>query len=329
MSKRSVLYIFIIISIITTAILTNKAYRKNKLNFKPIIKVKIINFLPGSKEETILWRSDILKEKYKIQAAEENFDIIVDMVYDRVNIDEIDKNHKAIRIFVTPEAISPNINKYDLSLGFDHVEHDKYLRMPYYYVKRNKISTKFDRGICNPKKENFACFLVSNPGGWQHPHNPYAFDGCDARNSLFHNLSKYKKVLSGGKYLNNIGRVIPYNESQKWLSKCKFIIAYENQSYPGYITEKPFQAYSSGAIPLYYAHPTALEDINPRSVIYAGDFKTENDLIEYIKKVDSDDELYCKIWNEKMLIDPKRDFEVVNEQLRVKLNKLLDARFKK
>jgi hypothetical protein len=54
---------------------------------------------------------------------------------------------------------------------------------------------------------------------------------------MFHALSEYKFVASGGKGFNNLGRKIPHEETNNFLSQCKFTIAYENtKNHPGYIT---------------------------------------------------------------------------------------------
>jgi hypothetical protein len=55
-------------------------------------------------------------------------------------------------------------------------------------------------------------------------------------------LSQYKKVHCGGAYLNNIGFCVPRGENCSGKiehnNKYKFAIAFENEDYPGYVTEK-------------------------------------------------------------------------------------------
>jgi hypothetical protein len=124
--------------------------------------------------------------------------------------------------------------------------------------------------------------------------------------------------------------VVPYAETKKFMSQCKFIIAYENIiSYPGNVTEKPFQAWFSGGVPLYNTHKDGMVDLNPKSLLYAGDFATEEEFIEYIKKVDNDDELYCKIWNEHIITDPSKDYSSMKDKLRQKLYEAIEKKVKK
>ncbi len=223
------------------------------------------------------------------------------------------------------EIIKVNPDEFDLTVGFDYIDHPKYLRIPLYYIfYKDQISTDFHRGTCDPSKKQFACFMVSN-SGW----NEYN-DGCKLRNRIFHKLSLYKTVASGGRYLNTTNGPIPSGDKEKeWISNCKFFINYENQTYPGYNTEKVAQSYIQGAIPIYYSHPEGLKDINKKAIIYAGDFESEDQLVEYIKTVDNDDELYCKIWNEKLINDKSKNYSVLKENLKDKIRSIMNNRSNK
>ncbi len=306
-------------------------YKSNK---KDILTIKLINHAGATTPRSII--NEILKAKYTIKISDKNYNMVFDSSYfteDNYS-DSAINDSKLIKMFYTPEAYLPDINKYNLTIGFNHINDPKYFRLPFYYMCKfnKKISTNYnktaDLGQCNPHKPYFACFLVSNSGG-DNIREYSALDGCTARNKMFNKLSSYKRVESGGKHLNNIGKVITKKEMTKWLSQCKFVIAYENQSYDGYITEKPFQAYFAGAIPIYYGHQTAVADINKNAIIYAGDFGNEDDLVEYIKKVDNDDELYCKIWNQNIITNPERNFETVKAKLQDKVYEVIDEKLKK
>lgn len=65
-----------------------------------------------------------------------------------------------------------------------------------------------------------------------------------------------------------------------------------------------------------FGDKTAAADINKDVVIYADDFKTEKDLIEYIKEINNDDELYCKIWNQHLIINPEVDYKIIDLKLK-------------
>lgn len=61
-------------------------------------------------------------------------------------------------------------------------------------------------------------------------------------------------------------------------------------------------------------------------VIYADDFDSENDLVEYVKTVDNDDELYCTIWNQHLITNPEMNYAVIRDKLRKKLFDLIDTK---
>ena len=288
-----------------------KAVQAIKKDEKPEIKIRLLNQWGGAVISYYGIIQEIIEELYTIKMTNiDDYDLVIDGVFGQEPIN----NKDAIKIFYTDERIPASQEGYDLSLGFDYIEvGNNYMRFSLYYLYfGNKISTSYQReGECNPNKPYFSCFLVSNPDRG---------DGAISRTQLFHLLSEYKSVVSGGLHLNNIGRNIPENETSEFFSQCKFVIAYENDgSYPGYITEKVFRAYFSGAIPIYYSHPSSQDDINLEAIISAQRFSKEEDMIEYIKEIDSDDIKYCKIWNQQIITEASRDYNVIKDQIRTRL----------
>ena len=126
-------------------------------------------------------------------------------------------------------------------------------------------------------------------------------NNIEHRNKFCLDLSQYKKVDCGGSCLNNIGeKVIDKLEFQK---QYKFCIAYENSAHPGYTTEKILNAYQSNCIPIYYGSETIAKDFNKETFINAHDFNSNEELIEYIKRVDTDEELYNSYLNKPIYSD--------------------------
>ncbi len=295
-------------------ILQNDATLAMEVSEKPEIRVRVINQWENS-IKPFFPIFDIIAETHKINEVKDNF---YDLVLDGYFGQEKTVNSNALKLYYTGESLTPKTNKYDLSFGFDYIDKENYLRLPIYYLYFGKnISTDYNRDACNPNKKFFACFLVSN-------NNNKYYDNNQERTNIFHALSDYKFVASGGKHLNNIGHVVPHKNTMNFLSQCKFTIAYENtKSFPGYITEKVFQAYFAGTIPIYYTHPDSLKDINQEAIIARNLFNTNKEMIDYIKELDQNDEKYCKKWNEKIVTDPQINYESMMQRLRVKIRKLL------
>ncbi|MES2215427.1 MAG: glycosyltransferase family 10 [Pseudomonadota bacterium] len=356
-----------ILSILALAILSTLFYKshyfdrakihvKSWISSKPILRVGVVRFEDTRPDG--FWNEDnaysfwgMLSDKYTVEKVDSknqnDYDILITGYLPETEYIK-NSNPNLIKIHYTYETYTgkpaEHLKDHDLVMGFDSIDAPNYIRLPFYYLFfKDKIRHDYERKEqkCAPqKKKHFACFLASNGAydivhtldshGNLHSLTGHDFNGAHLRNRLFHLLSLYKPVMSGGRWLNNTRGPIPRGTELEWLSQCKFTIAYENDiSYPGYITEKPFQAWFAGTVPLYNSHPDSLVDINKNAVIYAGDFKTEEELVEYIKKVDNDDELYCKIWNERLLTDPEKDYSVVRAKVTKKLDEILAKKFGK
>ena len=130
------------------------------------------------------------------------------------------------------------------------------------------------------EKTRFCNFVFSNPN-------------APLRNQLFYDLSDYKQVDSGGRALNNTGYAV--SDKLEFINNYKFTICYENSEYPGYTTEKIVHPKMKNSIPIYWGNPEVSRDWNTKSFINAYDFSTMDELIEYVIKVDNDDDLYYSI----------------------------------
>ena len=153
------------------------------------------------------------------------------------------------------------------------------------------------RKLTNHKKK-FCLFAVSNPNN-------------EKRNNFFHSLSEYKRVDSCGKVLNNLGRRCPGEthmspEFFEFITDYKFMICFENSSLPNYLTEKVYNAYSNGTIPIYWGCPNIEEYVNMSSILYLKPNYTNEDLAALIRNVialDNDDELYRNKYESVFLKD--------------------------
>lgn len=146
-----------------------------------------------------------------------------------------------------------------------------------------------------PNKTRFCAFVISNPR-------------CQMRNQIFQSLCKYKKVDSAGRVLNNVGYQAPgaLNDKQghgenlefiRWLSQYKFYICCENQSYPGYHTEKIINAYLANCVPIYWGAETIFDLHTRDSMVYVTNIV---EAIKEVERLDKDDEAYKR----KQLANP-------------------------
>lgn len=203
-------------------------------------------------------------------------------------------NYDCIKIVVLAENITPDFNLYDYATGFDFLTYeDRYVRIPNYVYYRDSFRMAAEKHLNTDEfflnKKKFCNFVYSNTNSDR------------SRNDFYLALSEYKKVDAGGKIFNNIGgRIQNKYEFQK---DYKFSIAFENSQKEGYTTEKIVQAWQAGTIPIYWGNTRVIEEFNPKAFINVFDFDSYESCIEYIKKVDQNDELYLSIQKEPIFTE--------------------------
>ena len=159
----------------------------------------------------------------------------------------------------------------------------------------------------------------------------YSYD-LEYRVNLYNYISSYKKVDSLGKSCNNdnfegdrsiYNENITYNDiAVEKYSDYKFVLSLENGIEYGYITEKLINPIIAGSIPIYAGPEDAFSIINKERVIYIYDFTDYNELLEYIKKIDNDDELYNSIIRKDIFISDL-NFDTFENNLLLELKKSL------
>jgi len=110
-------------------------------------------------------------------------------------------------------------------------------------------------------KTRFCCFVVSK----RHRSKKHGKLAAE-RIALFEKINAWKRVDSAGAIYNNVGYRAPRGtDFLRWIANYKYMICLENSIEPGYITEKPFQAWFAGTVPIY--HGACIERLNGESII--------------------------------------------------------------
>jgi len=228
----------------------------------------------------------ILKRHYDVELSETP-DYVVYSVFGRENL----KYPDAIRIFTTGEFVVPDFNVCDYAVGFDHLNFgDRYLRLPLCSIMfrggKNMADLAEGRGKDLPalRDKGFCSFVVSN--------------GCGMRERMrmLELLNAYRRVDSGGAYLNNVGGRVA--DKRAFEHAHKFALCFENDRYPGYCTEKLVDAFASGAVPVYLGDPRVEEMFNPRAFVNVGAFPSLEAAVERVKELDRDDAAYAAMARE-------------------------------
>ena len=241
------------------------------------IKINFVDFWGGFNPYDNYFYN-LLKEDYEIEISN-NPDYLFFSVFGNNHL-----KYNCKKIQYVGENIPPYNCNY--SFSFEPTEGNNY-RLPHYLLYEgyyDLVNKNIDESLANRK---FCNFVVSN-------------GGCDKRNNFFNKLSKYKKVDSGGRHMNNLGYLV--DDKRKFQSGYKFSIAFENNAYRpehiGYTTEKILEPMVVNSIPIYWGNPKIDLEFNTKSFVNYYDFKNEDDMIEYIIELDKNDNLYLEKLNE-------------------------------
>ncbi len=225
------------------------------------------------------------------------------IIYDAAAMDRFRELYAkaGICVFFPGECIAPDLNIFDYAIsfsGFDQKD-ERIVRMPIrlffseYLTNRgnNPIKELSEARMLLKKKTGFCNFIYSNPNG--HPN----------RKRIFDTITTYKRVDSYGAFLNNMGLAASggadltelVKNSTEIKKEYKFTIACENACFPGYTSEKVLTSLEAGSIPVYWGNPFVSEDVNPDAIINCNEYDSFEAVIERIKEIDSDDDLWCDI----------------------------------
>lgn len=245
-----------------------------------------------------------LSQRFEVTIDHDNPDYLI---FGDNNFGHNNRNYdssKVTKIFYTGENQRPWDYQCHYAISFEHIENEKMYRLPLYVVydfnnllQRIPCYLTYQRSEEDiAKKTDFCSFVVRNPN-------------CTRRNEFFHKLSTYKQVMSGGPLFNNIGRVLDYGDvamraKLEWLKAFKFNICFENSSYPGYATEKLYEAYMGGTIPIYWGSPTIEVDFNPRAFLNWHDYGSDEGLMNAVIELDQNEDKYRQMYMEPLFSKP-------------------------
>jgi hypothetical protein len=304
--------------------LNKKQHKKNNLvlfnyislfrNSSPKTKKKILYlYFVDNHNYHINFIKRILQSKYIIKISPNNPDYLI---YNVFHCKHLNKNYSnTIKIAIYTENQIPDFNIADYAISHAHINYlDRHFTYQRYFFNKLLLFNKYYRKARNkvlsePTRKKFCAAVISN------------FKITDYfRINFINELSKYKNVDMAGKYKNNVGNI---TDKIEFLYSYKFSIAMENTEGDGYISEKIIDSFLSGTIPIYYGGYLLDEFINPKSFILIKGNKDIKEKIEYIKKIDNNDEIYRKILKERILID-KNIFKKYNKEYKEFLFHIFD-----
>jgi len=298
-----------------------------------MIRLSYINLWNRGEKTIFIWFSNFIKENIgevtHIKPIE-NPDILLCSCFGHIN--NIKKINAKIKIFFYGENLNrfPPYNNiellklhFDLIVGFRYTDiSNKILRLPlwlcyypYYNIndKNNNIITYLEsenKKNININKSIFGSLIARH-------------DRTGERKILLNELEKYGNIICPSKFNNNYKKLKEGNEAKKeFLQKCIYNICPENSKYEGYFTEKIFQAFESGTIPIYWAiEEPEKEILNKNKYCFIKNINDKNEVFIKIKDVveNKNKYLYGNIFN-------KYSYEIISkyyDDLKEEIKKLL------
>lgn len=231
--------------------------------------------------------------------------------------EDIKKSKAKVKIFWTGEDVEKNFTSFadncvtdaTLSIGFTplhKVLSSNYIRYPlwllYYFGNlKNKDELKNAIDKFNEKqytKTKFCSLVASH-------------DSNGMRKKMYDLLNPICSVSSAGKIFHNDDSLVKdfNNNKQEYLKDFMFNICPENISIEGYTTEKIFQSFDSGCIPLYFGSNDTpeIEVINPKSFLLYNE-KNDDEFFENVKTLYTNPNAYKDFMRKPRLLDTAVDY---------------------
>jgi hypothetical protein len=250
----------------------------------PPVRIDFCDFWPSFDRHDNFF-TDLLRPHFDVQVVNDP-DFLIHSCFGKRH-----RRFSGIRIYYTAENRRPDFCVSDFAFSFDYLDRADHCRFPFYVyrvpVEQLMLPSESPEEIL-ASKVGFCSFVYSN-------------SLCRRRNEFFRKLSKYKRVDSGGRFLNNVGGPVP--DKLAFQRQYKFAFAFENSSYPGYTTEKLPEAVAAGAVPIYWGNSLVNREFNPARFLHYDDYGSDEALIERIIELDNDDAKYLEYLRQPLFYD--------------------------
>ena len=228
---------------------------------------------------------DILADEFDVTVTNEDPDYLIDTGRDP------HAPYHCTKIYFPNEVRRPDFQNYQWCITHDFCDDPRHYRMPTYVMFADVNLLKQPKPPSEPLWDRKFCATMWSAGPIRSP-----------REDFFHALNaRYKRVDSAGRRLNNVGIDIPGvcgKPKIDFIKNYKFMIAFENESSPGYTSEKIFEAMLANCVPIYWGNPLIGLDFNPKSFINCNDYSNLDAMVDRVVEVDQNKEEYLKILSE-------------------------------
>jgi hypothetical protein len=228
---------------------------------KPKIALNFARFWPGAAEELVDTLLPDLKPYYDFTISETPSVVLYGPYSGAL------PPGRYVKIFIGCENVRPLMRECDWAFGVEHEElvgDPRYMRFARWGDDSHLVQPERDWAEVLCAKTRFCAFVFANPVYY--------------REQFFRTLSRYKPVDAPGRSMNNMSSIDPVPGKLDWGAKIaflrhyKFVVAFENSSWPGYNTEKLFHPIEADSLPIYWGDPQIGRSFNIGRFINAHDY---------------------------------------------------------
>ncbi|MEI0486100.1 glycosyltransferase family 10 domain-containing protein [Brachyspira intermedia] len=311
--------------------LKDLGYKINYNHYKDTIKDKITFFVRNDwpvneKEFTGNYFYNLIKNNY-ISDLEISYNPDIEFFATIGKRYFLEKSKAKIKIFYTGECVSDKaidkrwaeyydncINDVDLSLGFDRIDENKYqnyVRFPIWiFYNFNRLLDKKDYTKDDIKK------VIDNINNAKSKKNKFAslvasHDATNIRTQMYNQIIKIDSISCPGKLFHNDNTLKQdfNNDKIEYLRDFKFNICPENTISDGYVTEKLFDSFKAGCIPIYNGDENIeLDLVNKDALLFFKKDEDNTELIKEIEKLHKDDKLFDAFQKQTKIYDSMVDY---------------------
>ncbi len=269
------------------------------------IRIHFTEFWQGFEPENNFFTS-LLRKKYDVVIDDRTPDI----VFSSVNFWDW-QQYDCKKVLFIGENLPPERSEFDYCFSFHPTAGDNF-HLPIFRLDDAYKKCFYREAITREqwqarKGVNFVC---------SNPRSPM-------RNWFYHKLSEEIPVSSGGRLFNTVGG--PICDKSAFQNGFNFTIAFENTSWPGYLTEKLIQAYAFGTVPIYWGDPDVDRFIDPKSFIPFSGKKDFDKVLQTIKRGLEDFDFYQSLYAQPLFKDNKEPQQLSDDTILKFLEKIVGA----
>ena len=200
------------------------------------------------------------------------------------------------------------LSSVNLALGCDYINAPNYLRLPGWFItsfkpSANRVEIENRIAQINSARNNrkYECVLISS------------HDMTHTREPIYNLLKNVLDIKCAGRWNNNTDelKTVYADDKMRYVREFMFNICPENVNGVGYVTEKLFDAFCAGSIPIYYGSNNRPEPgiINPSAVLFFDPNSDNRELVKEVQRLKFDETYYDKFMRqEKLFAKPAADY---------------------